>query len=135
MSVFTRTGFGQQPTFILQLSSSKINVLSEYINISVCNKHTLDYSRVPILKEEELDEQFIKGSGPGGQAVNKTNNCVMLLHKPTGTLSIAKVNVSRFVLQTVRVKGIIITQQTKLSQCGHVSEGMSIYSETFILHF
>jgi protein subunit release factor B len=52
----------------------------------MCNKYTLDYSRVPRIKEEELDEQFIKGSGPGGQAVNKTNNCVMLFHKPTGRL-------------------------------------------------
>lgn len=98
MSMFTRIGFGQQPTIILQLSLSKINVLSEYINVSVRNKCTLDYSRVPVLKEEELDEHFIKGSGPGGQAVNKTNNCVMLVHKPTGILSIAKANVSRFAL-------------------------------------
>jgi protein subunit release factor B len=85
MSVFTRISFGQTK-FLLQLPSLKINFLSEYINISVCNIHTLDYSRVPKLKEEELDEQFIKGSGPGGQAVNKTNSCVMLLHKPTGIL-------------------------------------------------
>jgi protein subunit release factor B len=110
MSVFTRIGFGQQLTLILQLSS-KLNVLSECINVSVCNKHTLDYSRVPVLIEEELDEQFIKGSGPGGQAVNKTNNCVLLLHKPTGTLSIAKVNVSRFMLQTVQVRCVIITRK------------------------
>ena len=50
----------------------------------MCSKYTLDYSRVPTTKEEDLDEQFIRGSGPGGQAVNKTNNCVLLLHKPTG---------------------------------------------------
>jgi protein subunit release factor B len=99
MSVVTRIGFGQRPTFILQLCSSKINILSDYI--SACSKHTVDYSRVPKLNEEELDEQFVKGSGPGGQAVNKTNNCVVLLHKPTGTVFIAKVNVSRFALQTV----------------------------------
>jgi protein subunit release factor B len=77
MSVLKRLSAWQQPIFMLHLPS-----LSEYI--SVCNKYTLDYSRVPKLNEEELDEQFIKGSGPGGQAVNKTNNCVLLLHKPTG---------------------------------------------------
>ncbi|KAJ9590437.1 hypothetical protein L9F63_016524 [Diploptera punctata] len=49
-----------------------------------CNKHTLDSSRVPKLNEDDLDEQFVRGSGPGGQAVNKTNNCVVLQHKPTG---------------------------------------------------
>jgi protein subunit release factor B len=26
----------------------------------------------------------ISGSGPGGQSINKTNNNVQLLHKPTG---------------------------------------------------
>jgi protein subunit release factor B len=58
------------------------------LNVSGHNKHTLDYSRLPELKEEELDEQFVRGSGPGGQAVNKTNNCVLLVHKPTGTASL-----------------------------------------------
>jgi hypothetical protein len=77
MSVLTRVSAWQQPIFMLRLPS-----LSEYV--SVCNKYTLDYSRVPTIKEEDLDEQFIRGSGPGGQAVNKTNNCVLLLHKPTG---------------------------------------------------
>lgn len=83
MSVLTRIYFWQRPSFLLHLSSVKINV-SECINISVCHKHTLDYSRVPKLKEEDLDEAFIRGTGPGGQAVNKTNNCVLLVHKPTG---------------------------------------------------
>lgn len=44
----------------------------------------IDYSRVPVLNENDLVEQAVKGSGPGGQAVNKTNNCVVLCHKPTG---------------------------------------------------
>ncbi|GFG28839.1 hypothetical protein Cfor_08458 [Coptotermes formosanus] len=77
MSVLTRISVRQQPVFMSQLPS-----LAEYI--SVCNKYTLDYSRVPQIREDDLDEQFVKGTGPGGQAVNKTNNCVLLLHKPTG---------------------------------------------------
>lgn len=47
-------------------------------------KHTLDFSKVPKILEADLDEQFVRGSGPGGQSVNKTANCVVLLHKPTG---------------------------------------------------
>jgi peptide chain release factor len=47
-------------------------------------KATIDKSRVPILNEDDLDEQFVRGSGPGGQAVAKTNNAVVLTHKPTG---------------------------------------------------
>ena len=36
------------------------------------------------IKEEDLHEKFVKGSGSGGQKVNKTSSCVYLIHKPTG---------------------------------------------------
>ncbi|EIN07810.1 hypothetical protein PUNSTDRAFT_88482, partial [Punctularia strigosozonata HHB-11173 SS5] len=38
----------------------------------------------PELREEDLEESFVRGHGPGGQAINKTNNNVQLIHKPTG---------------------------------------------------
>lgn len=34
--------------------------------------------------EEDLEESFILGSGPGGQKVNKTASTVRLLHAPSG---------------------------------------------------
>ncbi|XP_036330756.1 probable peptide chain release factor C12orf65, mitochondrial [Rhagoletis pomonella] len=43
----------------------------------------VDYSRYPKLNEDELEEDFMRGSGPGGQSVNKTSNCVFLRHIPT----------------------------------------------------
>lgn len=36
------------------------------------------------IKEADLQEQFIKGSGSGGQKINKTSSCVYLFHKPSG---------------------------------------------------
>ena len=39
---------------------------------------------LPVLDEKDLEEQFVRGSGPGGQATNKTSNCVVLKHIPTG---------------------------------------------------
>ncbi|WVQ73891.1 hypothetical protein IAR50_003472 [Cryptococcus sp. DSM 104548] len=36
------------------------------------------------LVEDELDEKFVRGRGPGGQAINKTNSSVSLTHIPTG---------------------------------------------------
>ncbi|KAI0668518.1 RF-1 domain-containing protein [Trametes maxima] len=39
---------------------------------------------IPELKEEDIEESFVRGSGPGGQSVNKTENNVQLLHQPTG---------------------------------------------------
>ncbi|XP_076290761.1 mitochondrial translation release factor in rescue [Lasioglossum baleicum] len=47
-------------------------------------KRFLDYSNVPKMDENDLEEQFVRGSGPGGQATNKTSNAVILKHKPTG---------------------------------------------------
>ena len=36
------------------------------------------------VREDDLTESFILGSGPGGQKVNKSSVCVMLIHAPTG---------------------------------------------------
>lgn len=36
------------------------------------------------IDEADLREEFIKGFGPGGQKTNKSNNCVVLKHVPTG---------------------------------------------------
>jgi peptide chain release factor len=37
-----------------------------------------------VIREEDVEESFIRGSGPGGQKINKTSSCVMLKHLPTG---------------------------------------------------
>jgi protein subunit release factor B len=34
--------------------------------------------------EADLEEQFVRSSGPGGQHVNKVSTCVRLRHTPTG---------------------------------------------------
>ena len=36
------------------------------------------------VKDADLVEKFVLGSGPGGQKVNKTASCVYLRHEPTG---------------------------------------------------
>jgi hypothetical protein len=57
--------------------------------------------KIPELREKDIEESFVRGgqkshfqvghsltyhsgSGPGGQSINKTENNVQLLHKPTG---------------------------------------------------
>lgn len=36
------------------------------------------------LKPEDVEENFARGGGHGGQKINKTTNCVELRHEPTG---------------------------------------------------
>lgn len=36
------------------------------------------------IRDDELTERFILGSGSGGQKVNKTSSCVYLKHSPSG---------------------------------------------------
>jgi protein subunit release factor B len=33
----------------------------------------------------DIDERFVRGTGPGGQKINKTSSTVWLRHKPSGT--------------------------------------------------
>ncbi len=36
------------------------------------------------ISEADLEEHFIRGSGKGGQKINKTSSCVQLIHRPSG---------------------------------------------------
>lgn len=63
------------------------NVIENYLYFTFVRlKHTLDYSKFPKLLESDLEEQHVRGSGPGGQAVARTSNAVVLKHVPTGNL-------------------------------------------------
>lgn len=51
---------------------------------SLLSKFVPDKSCVPVLNKNDIEEQFVMGSGPGGQNVNRMQNCVVLKHIPTG---------------------------------------------------
>ncbi|RMG41247.1 MAG: peptide chain release factor-like protein [Candidatus Dadabacteria bacterium] len=36
------------------------------------------------IREEDIEEKFIRGAGSGGQKINKTSSCVQLTHVPSG---------------------------------------------------
>ncbi|KAI0840278.1 RF-1 domain-containing protein [Hypoxylon sp. FL0890] len=51
--------------------------------------------------EEEIEESFLKGSGPGGQKINKTNSAVQLKHLPTGIVVKSQATRSRSQNRTI----------------------------------
>ena len=66
----------------------------------------------PPLNESDLIENYIKGSGPGGQNVNKANNCCQLKHIPTGI--IATSHHSRLLEENRKSARIILQQKIDL---------------------
>ena len=36
------------------------------------------------IREEDLEEHFVRSGGPGGQKVNRSETCVALVHVPSG---------------------------------------------------
>jgi hypothetical protein len=77
-----------------------------------------------LLKEEDLEEQFIKGHGPGGSNVNKRSNCVLLKHIPSGeypffSFCFSYLNLFSIVLHSCRDS----CESSPIETFGHKSEG------------
>lgn len=90
-----------------QVQKSFVTYPSEIVPLlpapGCCQVRTVSrkHYKFPELKEEEIEEQFVRGHGPGGQAVNVTSNCVVLKHLPTGIF--VKVHQSRSLSENRRI--------------------------------
>lgn len=73
----------QLPTYLSGVRTRLLWYLNPHLTIRSISKKTYGW---PEIKETDLDEEFMRGWGPGGQAVAKTSNCVQLRHRPSGII-------------------------------------------------
>ncbi|XP_022373156.1 probable peptide chain release factor C12orf65 homolog, mitochondrial [Enhydra lutris kenyoni] len=83
-----------------------------------------DRPALPPLEERDLEEQFVKGHGPGGQATNKTSNCVVLRHIPSGI--VIKCHQTRSVDQNRKLARKILQEKLDIFYNG---ENSLVYKE------
>lgn len=75
-----------------------------------------------VLNESDLIERYIKGGGKGGQKVNKSNNCVLLIHQPTNTY--VKCHATRSLVQNR-----IIARKIMMNRLDELYNGKNSQSE------
>jgi len=73
----------------------------------------------PTLEDAEITGSYLKGSGPGGQKINKTSSAVQLIHKPTGI--VVKSQATRSRTQNQKIARQILAEKVELLEKGEQS--------------
>jgi len=98
----------------------------------------------PIIKEEDLEWDFFRSGGKGGQNVNKVSTAVRLRHKPTGIVVTSQAQRYQgqnreYALRVLRAKLWEIEEQKKLSEeralkGGYKTPGWGNQIRSYVLH-
>jgi protein subunit release factor B len=90
-------------------------------NISPCNhkKGNPQLPPRPTLPDADLKHVYLKGSGPGGQKINKTSSAVQLTHLPTGI--VVKSQATRSQKQNHNIAKRILAEKIELMEKGDES--------------
>ncbi|KAK6004052.1 hypothetical protein QM012_008902 [Aureobasidium pullulans] len=73
----------------------------------------------PTILESDITEAFLKGTGPGGQKINKTSSAVQLKHLPTGL--VIKCQETRSRSQNRKIARRILAERIELLVMGDQS--------------
>jgi len=71
------------------------------------------------INESEVTGTYLKGSGPGGQKINKTNSAVQIIHKPTNTVVKSQATRSRSQNQQIALR--LLADKVELLEKGNQS--------------
>ncbi|GAD91513.1 peptidyl-tRNA hydrolase domain protein [Paecilomyces variotii No. 5] len=73
----------------------------------------------PKLDDADITGTYLKGTGPGGQKINKTNSAVQLIHKPTGI--VVKSQATRSRSQNQKIARQILAEKVEQLEKGEQS--------------
>ncbi|KAK5094505.1 hypothetical protein LTS08_008556 [Lithohypha guttulata] len=73
----------------------------------------------PKVAEEDTTKRYLKGSGPGGQKINKTSSAVQLTHLPTGI--VVKSQATRSRIQNESIARRLLAEKVEVLQKGSES--------------
>jgi protein subunit release factor B len=62
-----------------------------------------------------IEEQFVRGGGPGGQKINKTSNCVLLRYEPLGIVVRCQEDRQRSVNRFLALRELVAQVEIKIS--------------------
>lgn len=85
-------------------------------------KKTLPLPPRPTLPSDDITHVYLKGSGPGGQKINKTNSAAQLTHLPTGI--VVKSQATRSRTQNYNIARRILAEKVELLEKGDESRVM-----------
>lgn len=105
----TRTFFCRSP------GASQLRTISSSVSL---NKKDQLPPR-PKVAEEETFKRYLKGSGPGGQKINKTSSAVQLTHLPTGI--VVKSQATRSRTQNESIARRILAEKVEVLEKGSES--------------
>ncbi|PKY06811.1 hypothetical protein P168DRAFT_316788 [Aspergillus campestris IBT 28561] len=100
------------------LSSLLPRGISKFFSVSapLANKPLPPRLKLP---DADLTVSYLKGSGPGGQKINKTNSAVQISHKPTGI--VVKSQATRSQSQNEKIARQLLAERVEHLQKGDQS--------------
>ncbi|KAJ4506830.1 hypothetical protein HRR83_002949 [Exophiala dermatitidis] len=78
----------------------------------------------PTLPDSEIHHVYLKGTGPGGQKINKTNSAAQLTHLPTGI--VVKCQATRSRAQNHEIAKRLLAEKVELLQKGDESRAKKV---------
>jgi len=98
--------------------------VSFFSTTAATGKKTEQLPPRPWLPDSELKHTFVKGSGPGGQKINKTNSAAQVTHLPTGI--VVKCQATRSRSENFKIAKRILAEKVEFLAKGDESRAAKV---------